>query len=284
MLTTVECGFSRTLIRPHVFVLQLIATALVCQFAAMAGTVRDTVLVCPAGGSCTILDQSFTGSATGSASNAIGSVQGFADATNGTLRASSSYDFPTGATVAGQVNGNAQFFGSFTVTGTGLSGNAFIQPKLTVHGTSTGTADAVAAFFHNANQSCSASQPNDFCQSFTVANAPNGIDILFSPVQITFGQSFSFEMDLDAESFFSAGSVSGSSTFDHTAFLTGLNLFTDSSLTNPIASNLLTFSSSDGIVYTTNGIVPEPESMALILGGLAALAGIVRKRRPSQVC
>lgn len=246
--------------------------------SALAAAIRDTVLICNSGSPCSILDQSTTGPASGSGSLFSGTASGSADATGGILHAFSSYSFAASAPQVGQVNGSAQFFDQLTIHAVGLDGTiGYLVPTFAITGSTSGGANAIVSFFVNASPGCTSSGSN-FCQTIPVTGSST---VSFNPITFTFGQAFSFEMDLDAVTYYGpGGELSAVSDFSHTALLNGLYVFQNSDGTNPVPSQSLTFASTDGLVsYSTNGIVPEPSSVFLLITGSASLAAIGRKRK-----
>jgi hypothetical protein len=255
----------------------LVLSVLPCS--ALAAAIRDTVLICNSGSPCSIVDQSTTGPASGSGSLFSGTAAGSADATGGILHAFSSYSFAADAPQGGQVNGNAQFFDQLTINAVGLDGTTgYLVPTFAITGSTSGAANAIVAFFVNASPGCTSSGPN-FCQTIPVTGNST---ISFKPITFTFGQTFSLEMDLDAVTYYGpGGGLNAVSDFSHTAVLNGLHVFQNSDGTNPVPSESLTFASTDGLVsYSTNGIVPEPSSVFLLITGLASIAAIGRRRKP----
>jgi energy-converting hydrogenase Eha subunit B len=249
----------------------------IAPFSTFAASIRDTVLVCNNGSPCTILIQSTTGPVIGSSPLFSGTASGSADATGGILHASSSYDFITSAPQSGQVNGNAQFLDQLTIDDAGLTGTiGYLVPTFAVTGSVSGPADGVVGFFLNASQGCTSTGTN-FCQTIRVTG--NSM-VSFNPITFTFGQPFSFEMDLGTEAFYaSGGGLNAAANFSHTALLNGLHVFQNSDGTNPVPSQNLTFTSSGDVSYSVNGIVPEPASVLLVVCGLACIAAISQKRK-----
>jgi hypothetical protein len=245
---------------------------LVGQTLVSAGAIHDVALYCDP--SCTILDQSGTGQASGSASLIGGTVSGFADATGGILHASASYNSLAPGSVGGQVNGNAQFFDEVTIDSPGLDGTTrFLTLHFAVTGTTSSTAaNAIVAPFVNCSGP-TGSSPN--CQSLFVTG---DAELVFQPVAITLGQAFGLDLNLDAVVFFGPGNpVSAVSDFSHTAILNGISVSLNSDGTGPVSN--LTFSSADGITYSQGGIIPEPNSFSLLAVGLLVSALIYWKRR-----
>jgi hypothetical protein len=246
------------------------------QQPATADAVKDTVLICDQGSPCTILDQSLTGLASASGIFSLGAgtadVLGTADATGGILRSYSSYSFTSSPTAGGQVNGNAQFFDTLTIDAPGLSGSTgYLQPSFAVTGTASASANAAVAIFVNAGPNCLSTGA---CQ---VKYVTGDTEIVFDPLPFTFGLPISLEMDLDAVTYYGPGSINALSDFSHTAVLNGLAVFQNSNATNPVSN--ATFTSPDGVTYSANGVVPEPNSLLLLATGLVSVALICRRRR-----
>lgn len=245
--------------------------------SAIASIVQDQVLICDQGSPCTILNQSTTGPASASSALFGGTAAGSADATDGILHAYSFYSLPAAAPVAGQVNGNAQFFDQVTIYAPGLLGTTgYLVVAFAVTGNTLGPANAVLAPFVDCDSSGFAAVN---CQSQTVTGSG---EYIFDPVPFTFGQSIGFDLNLDAVTYYGpGGAMSAVSDFSETALLNGLGVFENSNGTNPAPDP--TFTSADGITYSVNGIVPEPNSWPLLVTGLAFfLTVICRKRSPGS--
>jgi hypothetical protein len=237
-------------------------------------SITDQVLICNQGSPCTILNQSTTGLAFASSALFGGTATGSADAEGGILRAYSSYSGLVGAP-AGQVNGNAQFFDQVTINSLGLLGTTgYLVLAFAVTGSTSGPANALLSPYVNCEDSGFAAVN---CQTQTITGSG---EYIFDPVPFTFGQLTGFDFNLDAVTYYGpGGATSAVSDFSDTALLNGIGVFENSNGTSPAPNP--TFTSADGITYSANGIVPEPNSFPLLAAGLAFfLALIYRKRSP----
>ncbi len=252
---------------------------LVLQQAARAGTVTN-VLICNSGSACQILAQSTTGPVSASGALFGGTATGNADATGGILHAYSSFSLTAPAPVNGQVNGAAQFLDQITIDAPGLDGTTgYLVPQFSVTGSvsgSTSPAAADASVFAGLNRSV----PSGCVGGQWAAGAcyfTGNAEIVFSPIAFTFGQALPFSIGLGAITYYGpGGALNAVSDYSHTAVLNGLGVFQDSSATIPVSNP--TFTSADGLTYSSDGIVPEPTSLILCAAGLASLA-LIRQRR-----
>src|SRR5215472_9003116 len=231
-----------------------------CQGVVRAD-LNDVVVVCNNGSPCTVVSVSSTGLASGSTPLFGGTASGSADATGGILHATASYNLPSAPTLSGQVTGNAQFFDMVTIDSPGLTGTTgFLVLSFDVTGTTSGPADALLAPFVN----CTAgpgvvfnSTPN--CQLKTIKG---NSEVVFNPIPFTFGTANGFDFNLGAEAFYSpTGPLTAASNFGDTALLNGIGVFLNSNGTGPVSN--LSFTSTDHVTYTADGIVPEPNLLPI---------------------
>jgi hypothetical protein len=228
----------------------------------LAVGVKDTVLYCPTGSPCSILDQSFTGPAQFNSVNGPDFVSLYADATAGVLHTLASYGVsaPIGGT--GQVNGNAEWIDSLTASSaTHANGTqAYLFPTFSVTGFTSGPADAAISFILFG--------ASPVFQTVTVSG---GATVSFQPVPIILGPggTFNFEYAMSSEAYWNPSTLSATSNFRHTAILTGLTVALDQTGTIPVSD--ITYVSASGVPYHTNGTVPEPAAALLIGSGLLLL-------------
>jgi len=235
-----------------------------------ASGVKDTVLYCPTGASCSVLDQSFTGPAQYNAVNGSDFISLYADATGGILHTLASYgaSAPLGGT--GQINGNAEWIDSLTASSDTIPNGtqAYLFPTISVTGHTSGTSDALVAFILFG--------ASPVFQSVVVSG--NGT-FAFQPVPVILGPggTFNYEYSLSSEAFWNPSTLSATSDFLHTAALTGLTVALDQAGTLPVSD--ITYVSASGATYNSNGIVPEPATVLLIGAGLLLLILAGRNRR-----
>jgi hypothetical protein len=241
-----------------------------------ASVIKDTVLYCNSGSSCTTLSQSATGPASATASLFGGTVSGSADASGGVLHAYSSFSLPLPASLIGQVNGDAEFFDTITINATGMAGSTgYVVFSTGVDGIILGSGQGFVAAFLN----CTTGTGNN-CQTQNIFGSGTN-EITFAPIAFTFGTPFNFEFALGAVTYYGpGGAVSSTADFSNTAVLNGIGVYTNSNGTGPVSN--VTFISADGVTYTTNGIVPEPGSQSLLLVGLVLLGRVAFKGDRSE--
>jgi len=243
---------------------------------ALRADLNDVVVICPNGSPCTVLDGSSTGLASGSTPLFGGTAGGTADGTGGILHASAFYNFPAAPSGSGQVNGNAQFFDMVTIDSPGLTGTTgYLELSFDVTGTTSGPADAILVPLVNCTGTGGIvfnSTPN--CQARTITG---NSEVVFDPIPFTFGTANGFDFNLAAEAFYGpSGPLQASSNFGDTALLNGISVFLNSNGTNPVSN--LSFVSADGVTYTADGIVPEPNLLLLVGTGCGLLFVVYRKR------
>ena len=257
--------FSRWLrmrLRGSIFpVFTSIALLSVCS-TVWAG-VKDTVLYCPTGSPCSVLDQSFTGPAQFNSLNGADFVSLYADATAGVLHTLAAYSVSAPIAGTGQVNGNAEWIDSVTISSPTIPNgtHAYLFPTISVTGSTSGSADAILTFI------LFGAPPAVQSAKFT----GNGIHTFQAvPIILGPGGTVNFEYGLSSEAFWGPSTLSATSDFLHTATLTGLTVALDQAGTISVAD--VTFVSASGVLYTTAGTVPEPAAVLLIGSGLLLIA------------
>jgi hypothetical protein len=198
----------------------------------------------------------------------IFSVNDLADATLGPkdLRALNSYTVPTASSYYTQFISQAAYYDELTVSAPGeaVGSTGFVTLTLQVDGTTSVNGQASAGFITQVGTAAPISDIQYF----------QGNQTLSDTIQIQFGDPFAVEFVLGASTY-PTGLLSGAADYSNTATLTGIQVLDSTS--NPVSNP--SFASASGLVYTVDGVAPEPASWLLLASGLAAVAAFRYRRR-----
>jgi hypothetical protein len=209
------------------------------------------------------------------------------DSAYGVLKASASTSFDvSGSPRAVWAEGASAFRDVMTVSFAPWNGDpGLLHVAYTLDGTISGSGNGSGAL--NVQVYGGPTDSQDMFQTYLTSTSGK----FYAPAAIKFiyGQPFNLGIQLWAE----AGSLgsslgddptswpvsttgigSGSADFSNTLVLSGL-VPTD---TNGNTAEGATFSSESGTIYTTDGVIPEPADVFLILAGLCLIIPIARRR------
>ena len=218
-------------------------------------------------------------------------VAGSASATYGVLRSWSSETY-TGSTtpVFAISNTAADFLDDLTINASSLAGQiGYMTLGFTLDGTNSGGGSLNSEAYVNSILYLASGPVQTSSLGFT-ASSVSGTFSFPLTFSFVYGQAFGLYLNLGTivgTSFYNSdGSLNeytattsgnGLSSFGDTLVLSSIQVF-DSNM-QPVQNP--TFGSASGTVYSTNGVVPEPSTVALVLFACSSIVGMAHRRRKS---